>query len=171
MRTTFLPPTQPAPHATTMDEVHATEVEVKMTTEKATSGSELNISALNPDADGDGNVSALEMEIYKALKAADIDGSGSIGTGELYSVIGSLVEEKRKVKSLSKLVAGLIVVIILALASIFGVSMIAGETIKESKVAATTAETVSILLLSQWCDNGHYTVVGHNRRIAVADAK
>ena len=123
-----------------MDEVHVTEVEVKTKTEKTTSGCELSISALDPDADGDGNVSALEMEIYKALKAADIDGSGSIGTGELYSVIGNLVEEKRKVKSLSKLVVALILVIILALASIFAVSMIAGETIKESKVAGTTAE-------------------------------
>ena len=121
-------------------EVQVTEVEVKTKTEKETCGAELNISALNPDADGDGNVSPLEMEIYKALKAADIDGSGSIGTGELYSVIGNLVEEKRKVKSLSKLVAALILVIILALASIFVVSMVAGETIKESKVAGATAE-------------------------------
>ena len=50
-----------------MAEVKVTEVEVKTKTGKETCGAELNISALNPDADGDGNVSPLEMEIYKAL--------------------------------------------------------------------------------------------------------
>ena len=112
-------------------EVQVTEVQVEPTTR---SGAELNISALNPDADGDGNVSPLEMEIYKSLKAADIDGSGSIGTGELYKVISDLVGEKRKVKNLSKLVVGLLLIIVLALASIFVVSLLAGETIKESKI-------------------------------------
>lgn len=95
---------------------------------------ELDVSALDPDADGDGKVSELEKEIYQALKAADIDGSGTIGVGELYAVIGNLVGEKRKVKNLSKLVIALVVALVLALASIFVVSMLAGEAIKESKV-------------------------------------
>ena len=115
-------------------EVQASEVAVTTTTAPAKAGSELEISALDPDADGDGNVSPLEMEIYKALKAADIDGSGSIGVGELYKVIGDLVGEKRKVKNLSKLVFALLVIVVLALASIFVVSMLAGNAIKESKV-------------------------------------
>lgn len=116
-----------------MASVEVTEVAVKDTA-PAKAGCELEISALDPDADGDGNVSPLEMEIYKALKAADIDGSGSIGVGELYKVIGDLVGEKRKVKNLSKLVFVLLVIVVLALASIFVVSMLAGNAIKESKV-------------------------------------
>ena len=109
-------------------------------------GSELDVSSLDPDADGDGNVSRLEQEIYQALKAADIDGSGSIGVGELYKVIGDLVGEKRKVKSLSRLVIALVLLVVLALASIFVVSLLAGEAIKESKVngvAMTTPDGLS----------------------------
>ena len=49
-------------------------------------------------------------------------------------MIGNLVGEKRKVKNLSKLVIALVVALVLALASIFVVSMLAGEAIKESKV-------------------------------------
>jgi hypothetical protein len=89
---------------------------------------------MNPDADGDGQVSPLEMEIYRAIKAADVDGSGTIGVGELYTVITNLVNTKRAVKSLGKLVVALLVVLVLALASIFVVSMLAGEAIKESHV-------------------------------------
>ena len=74
------------------------------------------------------------MQIYAALKAADIDGSGSIGVGELYAVIGSLVSAKRTARNLTKLVVALLVALVLALASIFVVSMLAGESIKESKI-------------------------------------
>ena len=127
--------------------VASVEVEDVTATNKKASA-ELDVSALNPDADGDGNVSPLEREIYQALKAADIDGSGSIGVGELYAVIGNLVSEKRKVRSLSKLVAALVLVLVLALASIFVVSMLAGEAIKESKVkggAMTTPDGNSVV--------------------------
>ena len=76
----------------------------------------------------------MSIKIYAALKAADIDGSGSIGVGELYAVIGNLVSAKRTARNLTKLVAALMVALVLALASIFIVSMLAGEAIKESKV-------------------------------------
>ena len=76
----------------------------------------------------------MSIKIYAALKAADIDGSGSIGVGELYAVIGNLVSAKRTARNLTKLVAALMVALVLALASIFIVSMLAGETIKESKI-------------------------------------
>jgi hypothetical protein len=95
---------------------------------------EIDLKSLNPDADGDGKVSQQEKEIYAALKAADIDGSGSIGQAELYAVIGKLVGEQKKVKGLSKLVICLILLVALALGSIFVVSIMAGEMIKESKV-------------------------------------
>ena len=95
---------------------------------------EIDLKSLNPDADGDGKITQQERDIYNALKAADIDGSGSIGLVELYAVIGNLVGEKKKVKGLSKLVVGLILLLALALAGIFGVSLMAGEMIKESKV-------------------------------------
>ena len=84
-------------------------------------GNELQLSDLDPDADGDGKVSSLEKEIYAALKAADIDGTGSIGMGELYSVIGNLVTAKRQVKNLGKVVVALLFIILLALGSIFAV--------------------------------------------------
>ena len=58
---------------------------------------EIDLKSLNPDADGDGKVSQQEKEIYAALKAADIDGSGSIGQAELYAVIGKLVGEQKRV--------------------------------------------------------------------------
>ena len=79
------------------------------------------------------NVIMLQ-QIYRAIKAADVDGSGSIGVGELYSVITNLVNTKRAVKNLGKLVVALLLVIVIALASIFIVSMLAGEAIKESHV-------------------------------------
>ena len=107
---------------------------------------ELDVSALDPDADGDGKVSPLEKEIFHALKAADLDGSGTIGVGELYAVIGNLVGEKRKVKNLGRMVVALLLALMLALTSIFVVSMLAGEAIKESKVkggAMTTPDGTS----------------------------
>ena len=104
-------------------------------------GGDLDISKLDPDADGDGKVTALEKEIYAALKAADIDGSGTIGTGELYAVIGNLVTAKRQVKNLGKMIVALLIIIVLALGSIFAVSMLAGEAIKESKVNGATMTT------------------------------
>ena len=69
----------------------------------------------------------MSIKIYAALKAADIDGSGSIGVGELYAVIGNLVSAKRTARNLTKLVAALMVALVLALASIFIVSMLAGD--------------------------------------------
>lgn len=80
------------------------------------------------------NVMMIMQQIYRAIKAADVDGSGTIGVGELYTVITNLVNTKRAVKSLGKLVVALLVVLVLALASIFVVSMLAGEAIKESHV-------------------------------------
>ena len=115
-------------------EVKVSEPDKAPPAKAGTVSTEISISALDPDADGDGNVSPLEMEIYKALKASDIDGSGSIGVGELYKVIGDLVGEKAKVKRLSKLVGALIALVVLALGSIFVVSLLAGEAIKESHV-------------------------------------
>ena len=44
---------------------------------------EIDLKSLNPDADGDGKITQQERDIYNALKAADIDGSGSIGLVEL----------------------------------------------------------------------------------------
>ena len=44
---------------------------------------ELDISQMNPDADGDGKISKMEREIYNALKKADVDGSGTIGIKEV----------------------------------------------------------------------------------------
>ena len=104
-------------------------------------GNELQLSDLDPDADGDGKVSSLEKEIYAALKAADIDGTGSIGMGELYSVIGNLVTAKRQVKNLGKVVVALLFIILLALGSIFAVSILAGEAIKESRVNGAAMTT------------------------------
>ena len=46
-------------------------------------GQELDISTMNPDADGDGHISKMEREIFNALKAADVDDSGSIGVKEV----------------------------------------------------------------------------------------
>ena len=48
---------------------------------RPSNGAELDLKALNPDADGDGHVTEQEKEIYAALKAADVDGTGTIGLG------------------------------------------------------------------------------------------
>jgi len=104
---------------------------------------ELDISQMNPDADGDGNVTLMEREIYNALKAADVDNSGSIGVGELYKVIGDLVGEKRKSKNLTRLIFALLIVIVLALASIFTVSLAAGEALKESHVKGAEMKSLT----------------------------
>ena len=58
-------------------EVLANDVALVATTTTTTTttkpSSEIDVNALDPDADGDGNISLLEREIYNALKAADID--------------------------------------------------------------------------------------------------
>ena len=51
--------------------------------EPTKASAELDISQMNPDADGDGKISKMEREIYNALKKADVDGSGSIGVKEV----------------------------------------------------------------------------------------
>lgn len=53
-------------------------------------------------------------------------------------MIGDLVGEKKKVKNLSRVVGGLILILLLALASIFAVALLAGEAIKESHVTGGT---------------------------------
>ena len=121
-----------------MSAPHEVEVQASVASVK---GAELDVSKLDPDADGDGNISPLEKEIYAALKAADIDGSGSIGVGELYTVIGNLVSAKRQVKSLGKVIVALLLILVLALASIFVVSVLAGNAIKESKVNGASMTT------------------------------
>ena len=132
--------------ATVSAKVVANSVNAWGEKKRPSNGAELDLKALNPDADGDGHVTEQEKEIYAALKAADIDGTGSIGLVELYAVIGNLVGEKKKVKGLTKLVVGLILLLGLALAGIFAVSIMAGELIKESKVnggAMTTPDGTS----------------------------
>ena len=94
----------------------------------------LDISKLDPDADGDGKVSPVEKEIYAALKAADVDGSGSISIGELYASITTLVIAKRANKTLGRLAFGLVGALVLCLGAIFLVSLLAGEALKESHV-------------------------------------
>ena len=56
-----------------MMEIAATEVQVSTTATKKNSA-ELDIGAMNPDADGDGQVSPLEMEVMRmpTLPAAHV---------------------------------------------------------------------------------------------------
>ena len=79
----------------------------------------LDISKLNPDADGDGKVSPTEKEIYAALMAADVDGSGSISVSELYASITTLVVAKRTNKALGRLAFGLVGALVLCIGAIF----------------------------------------------------
>jgi len=56
------------------------------------------IMDLNPDTDGDGHVEPWETECYQQIKAADMDGSGSISVKELFGVMkkaGDAVKEAK----------------------------------------------------------------------------
>ena len=136
--------------------VASVEVEDVTATNKKASA-ELDVSALNPDADGDGNVSPLEREIYQALKAADIDGSGSIGVGELYAVIGNLVSEKRKVRSLSKLVAASSKNLMTAenVGVVIGPNILSKEN--QDAIASATIMPAAVQLAAFLAKNGYLT--------------
>jgi len=60
---------------------------------------EIPISSLNPDADGDGQVSHFEKQIYERLVAADADKTGFISVRNLFDLIQNMQDEVREAKA------------------------------------------------------------------------
>ena len=54
-----------------------------------------NIKELDPDADGDGVVSAFEQAVYDRLQRMDRDGDGKLSVHELYDVVEEAVAAKQ----------------------------------------------------------------------------
>lgn len=111
------------------------------TTTMKTAG--IPLANIDPDFDGDGKVSQLEKEIHAKLMAADTDKSGYISTHELYGAITELVESKKKAKNLFKMVVALMIALLLSLGSMFAVSIVAGEAVKESHVGKKDSSTMT----------------------------
>ena len=76
--------------------------------------------------------------VQQVMLKHDADGSGSFSLREVEAIVEDFEAEKQKVKSMGKVIMALLVIIMLALASIFAVSiggaLIANEKSKESHV-------------------------------------
>ena len=53
----------------------------------------IDISQLDPDTDGDGQIEDWEKDVFERIKAADADGSGSISVKELFGMIKQAADE------------------------------------------------------------------------------
>merc|ERR1719197_1067908 len=86
------------------------------------------ISALNPDADGDGKVQPWEELVYQKMIDADADKSGVISVKELYAVIHGSAESDRlrKVWRKAALVASLLIILLIAAIGAMTVGVVAG---------------------------------------------
>ena len=78
----------------------------------------LHLSDLNPDADGDGKISAFEKEVYNMFKEADVDGSGALSMREVYGVVKKAARMRRWMGLLKKLFAIAVLAIVLLLCAI-----------------------------------------------------
>jgi hypothetical protein len=54
----------------------------------------ISLDMLNPDADGDGKVSAKEADMHSMLKDADVDKDGNIDIDELYSCMDRMHQKR-----------------------------------------------------------------------------
>jgi hypothetical protein len=88
---------------------------------------ELALSELNPDMDGDGNVSKFEKEVYDMLIAADADGSGTLRMREVYRVVEKMVRQRRDAERLKVVlfIAGVVIFLLLC-----GMTGLTGSTAK-----------------------------------------
>ena len=89
----------------------------------------IDLDKLNPDTDGDGNLSASEVKIYNLLRAQDTDGDGKLTVGELYNGLAALTKVEKNRSRFKKgffmmsavsliqvlLIVGLVAVIFVAL--------------------------------------------------------
>lgn len=58
-------------------------------------GMTFNLADLDPDADGDGVVSAFEQAVYERIQRIDKDGDGKLSVHELYDVVEEAVAAKQ----------------------------------------------------------------------------
>ena len=95
------------------------------------------LSSLDPDVDGNGDVSHAEKKIHGCLLAADKDGNGWLSTKEFYSVLlGFLSAEKKRVLYKKLAIFSLVGCVILACTTL-GTSTAAAVLAKESFVSET----------------------------------
>ena len=95
------------------------------------------LSSLDPDVDGNGNVSRAERKIHGCLLAADKDGNGWLSIKEFYSVLlGFLSAEKSRALYKKLAIFSLIGCFILACTTL-GTSTAAAVLAKESYVSET----------------------------------
>ena len=93
------------------------------------------------DSDGDGKVEKWELEVFERIKAADEDNSGSINVKELFGVIKGAAESDKQKRLFQKLLGVAMILIIALVGAMLGVSIAAGEAIKESHVNAAGQAT------------------------------
>ena len=55
----------------------------------------VDLDKLNPDTDGDGQITASELKIYTLLRAQDTDGDGKLTIGELYNGLVALTKVEK----------------------------------------------------------------------------
>ena len=55
----------------------------------------VDLDKLNPDTDGDGQITASELKIYTLLRAQDTDGDGKLTIGELYNGLAALTKVEK----------------------------------------------------------------------------
>jgi len=96
---------------------------------------------LDPDIDGDGNVSEFERFVWEQLQKVDTDGDGTLSSKEVYAVVAQCCQEKmakesaqKTSKRLGKLLTLAIVVVLALMGMLAGMIVIVNIAMKDQYV-------------------------------------
>lgn len=117
----------------TRSEVYTVIARMKGQIDEASKGG-IPITALNPDFQGDGKIENWEKDVYGRIQQADEDKSGVISVKELFGVIKKAAESDKQKLLFQRLLGVAMLVILVLVGAMFGMSIVAGEAIKESHV-------------------------------------
>jgi len=92
--------------------------------------------AKNVDVDGDGDIEPEEKEILDTLKSMDVDGDGTISLKELVNLGGKMNDARKNATFYKRLIYGVILLCIFAMAGVFVACIAAVETTKDSRPEA-----------------------------------
>ena len=96
----------------------------------------IHLEELNPDIDGDGNVTEHENKIFNVLKNADRNGDGKLSINELYTALQGYANIERKSARRKRILAVAIGLVVLMLLANFGLMTAVVYLSKETKVSA-----------------------------------
>ena len=99
------------------------------------------LALLNPDKDGDGNLSSWEKKVFNMFKSADVDGSGALSVHEIYTVVGSAASLKKQTGQLKKLLIVAVILIIVLMIGIAAMMVVILDAFKDTKASGAMLTT------------------------------